>query len=61
MPYSIVMSSLKGQCHEIFESGFFHGSVFLKPLSIPLGPFRIFSLILNDTNAIFRGLREDDS
>ncbi len=33
---------LKGQCHEIFASGFFHESVSPKPLSIPLGPFRIF-------------------
>ncbi len=39
---------LKGQCHEIFASGFFHESVSPKPLSIPLGPFRIFSKIRGD-------------
>jgi hypothetical protein len=33
---------LKGQCHEIFDSGFQHGSVSHKPLIIPLGPFQIF-------------------
>jgi hypothetical protein len=40
--------SLKGQCHEIFASGFFYESVSPKPLSIPLGPFRIFSKIRGD-------------
>jgi hypothetical protein len=47
---------LKGQCHEIFDffdfrffaSGFFHGSVSPKPLSIQLGSFRIFSKIRGD-------------
>jgi hypothetical protein len=35
--------ALKGQCHEIFNfSGVFNESVSPKPLSIPLGPFRIF-------------------
>jgi hypothetical protein len=32
---------LKGQCLEIFDFRFFHESVSPKPLSIPLGPFRI--------------------
>ncbi len=35
---------LKGQCHEIFASGFFHESVSPLPQSIPLGPFRIFEI-----------------
>jgi hypothetical protein len=39
---------LKGQCHEIFCIWFFHESVSPKPLSIPLGPFRIFSKIRGD-------------
>jgi hypothetical protein len=39
---------LKGQCHEIFDYWFFHESVSHKPLSIPLGPFRIFSKIRGD-------------
>jgi hypothetical protein len=30
--------TLKGQCHEIFSSGFFHESVSLQPQSIPLRP-----------------------
>ncbi len=38
-----MLSVSKGQCHEIFTSGFFHGSVSPQPQSIPLGPFRIFS------------------
>ena len=33
---------LKGQCHENFCFWLFHESVSPKPLSIPLGPFRIF-------------------
>ncbi len=41
-------SVLKGQCHEIFCFWFFHESVSPKPLSIPLGPFRIFSKIRGD-------------
>jgi hypothetical protein len=40
--------NLKGQCHEIFCFWFFHESVSPKPLSIPLGPFRIFSEIRGD-------------
>jgi hypothetical protein len=39
---------LKGQCNEIFASGFFHESVSPKPLSIPLGPFQIFLKIRGD-------------
>ncbi len=39
---------LKGQCHEIFDFWFFHESVSLKPLSIPLGPFQIFAKICGD-------------
>ncbi len=46
----------KGQCHKIFDlrfsrffaSGFFHESVSPKPLSLPLGSFRIFSKIGGD-------------
>ncbi len=37
---------LKGQYHKIFDFRFFHGSVFPKPLSIPLGPFQIFSKMI---------------
>jgi hypothetical protein len=36
---------LKGQCHELSTSGFFHESVSHKPLSIPLEPFQIFPKI----------------
>ncbi len=36
---------LKGQCHEILTTGFFHESVSPKPLRIPFRPFRIFSKI----------------
>jgi hypothetical protein len=39
---------LKGQCHKIFDFRFFHESVSFKPLSIPLGPFQIFSKIRGD-------------
>jgi hypothetical protein len=39
---------LKGQCHEIFVFWSFHESVSPTPLSIPLGPFRIFSKIRGD-------------
>jgi hypothetical protein len=39
---------LKGQCHEIFDFWFFHESVCPKPLSIPNGPFQIFSKIRGD-------------
>jgi hypothetical protein len=34
--------------HEIFDFRFFYESVSPKPLSIPLGPFRIFSKIRGD-------------
>jgi hypothetical protein len=44
-------SNLKGQCHEIFDFWFFHESVSPKPLSIPLGPFRIFSKIFGDIHS----------
>ncbi len=33
---------LKGQCHEIFASDFFHDSSSPKPLKITLGSFQIF-------------------
>jgi hypothetical protein len=42
---------LKGRCHEIFDFWFFHESVSPKPLSIPLGPFRIFSKIRGDIHS----------
>ncbi len=35
--------SLKGQCHEIFASGFFHETSTPEPLKIMSGLFRIFS------------------
>jgi hypothetical protein len=38
--------AFKGQCHEIFGSGFRHGSVSPKPLIIPLGPFQIFQKVV---------------
>jgi hypothetical protein len=37
-----LLNDLKGQCHEIFDFRFFRESVSPKPLSIPLGLFRIF-------------------
>jgi hypothetical protein len=37
--------SLRESVTRFFASGFFHESVSPKPLSIPLGPFRIFSKI----------------
>ena len=43
-----ILKNLKGQCHEIFASGFFLESVSPKPLIIPLGSFRIFSKIPGD-------------
>jgi hypothetical protein len=52
--YSLPMSAgegggrLKGLGHEIFDFWFFHESVSPKPLSIPLGPFRISSKIRGD-------------
>ncbi len=39
---------LKGQCHEIFASGFFKKSVPPQPQRISLRPFRIFSKIRGD-------------
>ena len=42
------MSPLKGQCHEIFASGFFHESPSLKPLKITLGSFQFYSKIRGD-------------
>ncbi len=39
---------LKGQCHKIFASGFFHESPSPQPLKITLGSFRIFSKIRED-------------
>ncbi len=48
-PSSDNVMFLKGQCvTRVFASGFFHESVSPKPLSIPLGPFRIFSKIRGD-------------
>ncbi len=38
--------ALKGQCHKIFASGFFHESSFSKPLKIRLGSFQTFQKIL---------------
>ncbi len=45
MPWNRFLGSLKGQCHEIFASSFFHESPSPKPLIIPLGSFRIFPKI----------------
>ncbi len=39
---------LKGQCQEIFDSRFFHESISLKPMSVPLGPFSYFLEIRGD-------------
>ncbi len=36
---------LKGQCHDIFDFWFFYESGSPNPLSVPLGPYRIFSKI----------------
>jgi hypothetical protein len=43
-----IIAVLKGQCHEIFASGFFHDSFSPQPQSIPLGPFYIFLKIRGD-------------
>jgi hypothetical protein len=43
-----MLAGLKGQSHEIFDFWFFYESVSPKPLSIQLGPFRIFSKIRGD-------------
>ncbi len=40
--------TLKGICHEIFSFKFFSCISFSGPLSIPWGPFRIFSKIRGD-------------
>ncbi len=40
--------TLKGQCHKIFASDFFHESSSPKPLKIALVSFPIFSKILGD-------------
>jgi hypothetical protein len=42
---------LKGQCHEIFDFRFFHESASPKPLSLPLGLFRIFSKNCGDISS----------
>jgi hypothetical protein len=39
---------LKGQCHDIFASGFFHESVSPQPQSKAEGPFRICLKIRGD-------------
>ncbi len=44
-PRPLPYNGLKGQCHEIFASGFFLEPVSPKPLIIPLGPFRKFAEI----------------
>jgi hypothetical protein len=41
----VFLLALKGTVSRDFRPGFFHESVSPKPLSIPLGPFRIFSKI----------------
>jgi hypothetical protein len=43
--YKVKLFPLKGQCHKIFASGFFHELSSLKPLKITLGSFQIFSKI----------------
>jgi hypothetical protein len=49
----------KGVCHEIFDFRFFHESVSSRPLSIPLGPFRIFTKILGDIlNFVFTSVKD---
>jgi hypothetical protein len=47
-PRTVATGTLKGQCHEIFASGFFYESVSPQLQSIPLGPFRICSKIRGD-------------
>jgi hypothetical protein len=46
--FGIFLPKLKGQCHEIFSTGFFRESSSLKPLIIALGLLRIFSKIRGD-------------
>jgi hypothetical protein len=48
MKVSMELHTLKGQCHEISTLGILHESVTPKPLSIPLGLFRVFSQILRE-------------
>ncbi len=45
---SLHSMELKGVWHEIFVFRFFHKSVSLGPLNIPIGPFQIFSKIRGD-------------
>jgi hypothetical protein len=58
-------SNVKGHCQEIFDFWFFHESVSPKPLSIPLGPFLIFSKIRGDicnskcTSGVVEKIRND--
>jgi hypothetical protein len=49
---------LKGQCHEIFDFWYFSLISFpqAQPLSVPLGPFRIFSKTRGDTVFAAQGL-----
>ncbi len=46
------LHTLKDQCHEISTSVFLHESATPKPLSIPLGLFRIFLKIRGDIRRI---------
>jgi len=46
--FAFMENTLKGVWHEIFDISFFHKSVSPGPLSIPLGPFQIFSKIRGD-------------
>jgi hypothetical protein len=46
--YKLQMLAFKGSVTRFLTSGFFHESVSPKPLSIPLGSFRIFSKIRGD-------------
>jgi hypothetical protein len=46
--FSKFFNALKGQCHKIFASGFFHEPVCPKPLIIPIRTFQIFSKICGD-------------
>jgi hypothetical protein len=47
-PILELQMDLKEQCHEICDFRFFYESVSSKPLTIPLGPFRIFSKFHGD-------------
>ncbi len=46
--YSLLIENWRDSVTRSFASGFFHESVSPKPMSIPLGPFRIFSKIRGD-------------